>query len=230
MTVRNAASMGNYGAEWESRGYAGGGNVGSLLGSLRGRPAIIAGNACTVFSDMERATKIAPDAVIFGVNDIMMYLPRLDHGVSLHGDNIQYWKAVRWQRSTRLETAYYHSVDGRPYLDYAWERLTPCFALSGYFAMQIAWLMGCSPILLCGCPGNLMRRFFEGTPREDKQDQFGYGGGDTGSDEGIRQQIISEMQRLPDFKEAVFSMSGWTKTFFGGWTPAHNAIMAKVEV
>jgi hypothetical protein len=97
-------------------------------------------------------------------------------------------------------------------VDYVWDRLSPQMALSGYFAMQMAWIMGAERIVLCGCPGEQTRRFFESTPRED----FGYGGHDSHGDQGIRQQVEIEMKRLPEFKQAVRSMSGWTQSFFGG--------------
>jgi hypothetical protein len=111
------------------------------------------------------------------------------------------------------EWAKYHGVNSKHlYVDYAWEFLTPIMALSGYFAMQIAWLMGCSPIILAGCPGDGTPRFFEAKQRGG----FQYGSGETGSDKGIRQQVVNEMNRVPEFKAAVRSMSGWTREFFGG--------------
>jgi hypothetical protein len=95
---------------------------------------------------------------------------------------------------------------------YWWEGLTPLYALSGYFAMQLAWVMGAGRIILCGCPGNQKRRFFEVAARKD----FGYGTGPAAADNGIREQLEREMHRLPDFRVAVRSMSGWTQEFFGG--------------
>lgn len=211
MTTYNAVTMGNYGASWETGGYCGGGNVLDLLGSLRGRPAIVAGGAETVFDDMTEALQKVPEAVIFAVNDVGMFLPKVDHWVSLHADNLGAWRAVRWLHPRDRETLYLHSIDKRPFIDYAWEGLTPVFCLSGYCAMQIAWIMGASPIVLCGCPGSPRRHFFDLEVRQD----FGYGGGSGGSDTGVREQIEQEMGRLPDFKAAVRSQSGWSRGFFG---------------
>ena len=104
-----------------------------------------------------------------------------------------------------------HSIDAKPFLDVAWTGLTPLFCLSGYFAMQIAWIMGCRPIVLCGCPGSPAPRFFESAPRAD----FGYGSGADGTEVSVREQIEKEMSRLPEFKAAVRSMSGWTAEYFG---------------
>ena len=211
MTNRHAGSMGSYGSTWESRGYCGSGPVGDLLESLRGRPAVIAGSAEGVFDELRVVLRLYEDPVIFAVNDIGMFLPKVDHWVSLHSDKLGMWKQVRWMQTHAREKTLYHSVDERHYIDVVWTGLTPLFALSGYFAMQLAWLMGASSIVLCGCPGTQRRRFFDLNVRE-----FGYGANATGVDEGVRSQIEREMTRLPQFKEAVRSMSGWTKLYFGG--------------
>jgi len=211
VTNRNAASMGTYGSTWEAAGYSGGGLVGDLVGTLQDRPAIVCGNADGVFDEARFALIKYPNAVVFGVNDIGMYLDRLDHWVSLHTDNLGAWKAVRWLHPHAAEKTQYHAIDRRSFIDHVWTGLTPLFAVSGYFAMQIAHIMGASLIILCGCPGNRTRRFFEAEARAD----FEYGAGSAGSDKGVREQLIHEMQRLPDFKIKVRSLSGWTRDFFG---------------
>ena len=210
MTVRNAASMGTHGSMWQAHGYSGGGSVGSLIDCLQGRPAIIVGGAHGVFNELRFALRVVKNPVVFAVNDVGMFLPHVDHWISLHSDALGPWKNVRWAHSLVQDHTKYHSVDPRPYIDYVWERLTPCFAISGYFAMQIAWIMGASPIVLAGCPGERKRRFFEMDARPD----FSYGG--EADAEGVRKQLESEMERLPDFRQAVRSMSGWTRSYFGG--------------
>lgn len=212
MAVINAASMGMYGVAWESAGYGGNGNVAPLIGSISGHPAIIAGGARTVFDDMRSALDAYPEAKIFAVNDIGMFLPVVHHWVSLHGDHLGMWKNVRWLQHRAMESAEYHCTSAFPYINWLWDGLRPVFCLSGYFAMQIAWIMGASPIILCGCPGSSMPRFFDLYQRDD----FGYGGGPLNADSNIQEQVVSEMVRVPDFKKAVRSMSGWTKEFFGG--------------
>jgi len=204
--------MGTYGSTWQAGGYAGAGSVASLLGTLQGRPALVCGNAAGVFEELDAAKALTMDRdpVVFGVNDVGMYLHPMAHWVSLHGDKFPAWKAVRWAHAKGEETCLYHTMP--PFeADVMWEALRPVFALSGYFAMQIAWLMGARPIILCGCPGMQAPRFFEATARPE----FGYGNGPAGSDHAIREQLENEMRRLPEFKAAVRSMSGWTAEFFG---------------
>lgn len=208
----NAASMGTYGSTWQAVGYSGVGPVASLLGTLQGRSAIVVGSAEGTFNELEDALGKVPDAVIFGVNDTGMFLPRMDHWVSLHSDNLGAWKTVRWLHPREREDVRLHSIEMRPYVDHVWQSLTPLFALSGYFAMQIAYLMGADPIVLCGCPGSSVPRFYESKPRPN----FGYGDGVSGTDDGVRKQVIDEMERLPAFKARVRSMSGWSNQFFGG--------------
>ncbi len=203
--------MGTYGSTWEVGGYCGRGSVGELANSLTGRAAVVCGNAEHVFYEFEDTCKKLGHPVVFGVNDVGMYLPRMDHWVSLHADNLGAWKAVRWQNAFSQEKTQYHSVTARPVVDHLWEGLTPLFCLSGYFAMQIAHIMGASPIVLCGCPGEAGPRFFESHARPD----FGYGSGTAGGDSSIRTQLEHEMKRLPEFKAKVRSMSGWTREFFG---------------
>lgn len=212
MTVYAAASMPALSTDWQARGYHGAGNVRELIGSIAGRSAIICGNGHGVFDQLEEARAAMDNPVIFAVNDVGQYVTGLDHWCSLHTDNLGPWKAVRWLNCKTMERTQYHGVDARPHVNYVWDQLSPCFALSGYFAMQVAFIMGADRIVLCGCPGEATKRFFEAAPRAD----FGYGQGTAGSDEGVRNQLIHEMQRLPEFKAAVRSLSGWTQNFFGG--------------
>lgn len=211
MTVRNAASMGTYGSTWQAYGYAGQGNVKELIDSIKSRSVIIAGGSASVFEDIHLAEQKLTNPLYFAVNDVGMFLPKVDHWVSLHGDFLRAWRDVRWQQSRPGEKLQLHSDMQHAYIEWYWQQLTPTFALSGYFAMQIAYIMGADLIVLCGCPGSAERRFFEYAPK----DNFGYGSGSEGNDKGVREQVTDEMQRLPDFKAKVRSMSGWTKYYFG---------------
>lgn len=214
MTDFNAPSMLGHGSTWQARGYSGAGNVKDIINSTINRPAVVVGSAMGVFDELEIVTSIygPDDLVVYGVNDVGMYLPNLDHWVSLHAEHIPAWKSVRWLHPVSNYPTKIHSYRHIDIADYNWQGLSPLFALSGYFAMQIAYLMGCSPIILAGCPGNGTSRFFE--PR--RNDKFGYGGGLSPGDKGIKDQVIGEMARLPMFMSNVRSMSGWTKEFFGG--------------
>lgn len=203
----NAESYGARGATWEAKGYAGGGNVRDLIDSERGRPAIVAGSGKGVFDEVRQASSIlGRDALVFAVNDVGVLLPRVDHFVSLHTPKLELWAALRrdegsagyGNRDFRLHDA---GLYGRREF-YQWASLVPTMALSGMFAAQIAYLMGCFPIVLCGCPNDGTPRFWEHESR--------------GADYiRVQQQVRDEMQYKPDFKRVVRSMSGWSKEFFG---------------
>lgn len=200
---------------WEAAGYRGEGNVESLVGSLYNRPAIVCGSGRGVFAEAENAAWLldGQNPVFFAVNDVGMYLPRIDHWVSLHGTRFVAWSNVRRLYNGSITPHWAnHSVINVPFVDYAWNGLMPLFLLSSYFAMQIAHIMGAGLIVLCGCPGDSTPRFFEHNARTD----FAYGNGFSRLDMTVKDQLVDEMERLPNLKAKVRSMSGWTHKYFGG--------------
>lgn len=214
--VINAESFRDINAGWHYGGYSGSGNVESLLGSLQGRAAVVVGSGGTIgeLLDQYELVRMKLKPVVFAVNDIGMYLPHVDHWLSLHNEKLRHWYGVKtceerdhWER-IKTHTA----LGATGNLHYYWHSLCPLFALSGYFAMQVAWLMGCRPIVLVGCPGDSTVRFFAKDPRKG----FHYGHGNGPSDNGMKRQLLDEMERQPEFKHSVRSMSGWTREFFGG--------------
>lgn len=212
MTTRNAVSMGTFGSTWQTGGYSGQGNIHPLLNILEGRVAIVCGGSHKVFDDLEKVLdKLSDLPVVFAVNDIGMFMKDVDHWVTLHSQNLKAWRAVRYLQARPSPKM--HCVDWFDSSYFVWDALTPIFALSGYFAMQVAHLMGADKIILCGVPGSPARRFFD-----EKLDHggFGYGGGSTQNDRNIRDQLVKEMARVPEFYIKIRSMSGWTQEFFGG--------------
>jgi hypothetical protein len=194
---------------WQSRGYYGSGserfNCMSLLDSLTGKTAIVVGSGGTteeIFEHYYTALDKNPGALVFAVNDIGVYLPTVHHLVSLHQDNLQAWAQLRKQKHDRKGFHTHSLYDA----DYNWEGIVPVMPISGYFAMQCAYVMGAAKIVLVGCPGDNTRRFFDRKARDD----FHY------QEQGVLAQLQAEMKRLPEFKAAVRSMSGFTKEFFGG--------------
>ena len=204
-----AESYGAHGALWEAKGYSGRGNVAGLIDSLRHRPAVVAGSGREVFDEVAEASRLCGgSAVVFAVNDVGVLLPRVDHFVSLHTPKLDLWVALRrdetsggyGNRDFRVHDAGLYGA--REW--HQWTGLVPTMALSGMFAAQIAYLMGCDPIILCGCPNDGTPRFWEtGSATRNP----GY--------VQVQQQIKAEMAFKPEFKKAVRSMSGWSREFFG---------------
>jgi hypothetical protein len=194
-------------------GYTVFGDERRLEGHLQGRVALVCGNAETVFDDLNRAFYMFDSPVIFAVNDIGCYLGLVNHWVSLHGEKLQRWIAVRRAEPSLWQEFKTHtSSTAIAPADYIW-RIEPCtFSLSGLFAAQIAYIMGAEKIILCGCPGDGTRRFFERKPRID----YHYGGGDTPGDMRDRQHFLQELNRVPELRKRLKSMSGRTRTILGG--------------
>src|SRR6266576_32569 len=194
---------------WEAKGYSGAGNVAGLIDSLRERPAIIVGSARGGFSEVEAAQRSLHEPVVYAVNDVSVFLPHVDHMVSHHIPRLVHWAAIRRDPTGGSygnvdfcvhDSGFYGKTEW-----YQWSGLTPVMALSGLFAAQIAYLMGCDPVVLAGCPTDDTPRFWETC---EKSSNVGY--------KHVQTQIRAETNYKPEFKNAVRSMSGWSKEFFGG--------------
>lgn len=199
--VENAALRG---AKWFHKGYCGQGNVEHLLDSCLGRTAVIVGSAQGVFEEYEQHRH---GALVFAVNDIGMYLPQVDHWVAMHTPKLDHWVALRRDITAKpCGNLDFRVHDGGLYGErdwYQWRALTPTMSYSGMFAAQIAYLMGCEPIVLCGIPQDSTARFFEREARKD------------GAYANGQQQIKEECAFKPEFKKAIRSCSGWTRDYFG---------------
>ena len=197
------------GKSWESKGYVGEGNTAGLLDSLSGRPAIVAGSGKGVFEEVQRTTRIMREPVIFAVNDVGVLLPHIDHFVSHHTPRLVHWVNIRRDPTGGSygntdfnvhDSGLYGAADWCQ-----WTGLTPKMSLSGLFAAQIAYLMGCVPIVLAGCPTDDTPRFWE---TEYKTCNVGY--------EKTQKTFQQELYFKPEFKRVLRSMSGWSKEFLGG--------------
>lgn len=195
-------------ATWTAKGYCGAGNVADLLGSLHSRAAIVAGSGRGVFDEVADATRRLGNPVVFAVNDVAVLLPHVDHFVSLHTPKLDLWVELRRDPTSKgYGNRDFQVHDGGLYGDRPWHQwtgLTPMMALSGYFAAQIAYLMGCELIVLCGCPGDKTPCFWQHESINPAYSQVSQG------------QIRAEMGYKPHFKKVVRSMSGWSREYFGG--------------
>jgi len=194
---------------WECKGYIGEGNVAGLLGSLSGRPAIVAGSGKGVFEEVQRATRLLHEPVVFAVNDVGVLLPHIDHFVSHHTPRLALWVSIRRDPTGgSYGNTNFNVHDSGTYGPtdwYQWKGLTPVMSLSGLFAAQIAYLMGCSFIVFAGCQCDDTPRFWE---TEYKTSNVGY--------MKTQKTFQQELYFKPEFKRALRSMSGWTKEFLGG--------------
>lgn len=192
---------------WTHGGYTGEGCE-ALLDELRGQPAIVAGNGKGVFEEVSAAQSAMGRFNLFAANDVGVYLPHIDHLVSLHTPKLDCWAGLRRDATSKgYGNKDFRVHDGGLYGEREWHQwtgLTPIMALSGLFAAQIAWLMGCSPIVLCGCPTDSTPCFWQ----PDGTVNGGYS--------KVQGQLAAEVNRNPAFKKSLRSMSGWTKEFLHG--------------
>lgn len=191
---------------WQANGYEIGGNCGELIGSLAGLPVLVVGSAETFLEEYAQMRQALPHAVVFAVNDAIPYLPVVHYAISLHADKLVHWSGLRTYDAhvTPWKTMSRTTEDGK--IDYLWQ-IQPQFGLSGYFAMQIALIMGAGLIVLCGCPGDRTRRFFDRASRTDTDYQT----------HGVREQLLAEVKRVSELRAKVRSCSGWTKEVFGSY-------------
>ena len=209
MGIYRAQTFPGASSDWERRGYIGNGPVEGLFDSLAGRVAVVVGGGGRIEEILADAAEmtLAYQAVVFAANDIGMYLTHVDHFVSLHGAKLAHWAGIRADKTSKPVYSDFktHTARATEGIDYHWTGLTPLMVLSGYFAMQLAWIMGAEKIILIGCPGDETKRFFDVQARP----------GARYHELGVRGQVMKEMARLPDFKSAVSSLSGWTREYFG---------------
>jgi hypothetical protein len=146
--------------------------------------------------------------IIYAANDVGVYLPHVDHMVSLHTPKLDHWVGLRRDATSKgYGNKDFRVHDGGLYDEREWHQwtgLTPIMALSGLFSAQIAWLMGCSPIVLCGCPTDDTPCFWQ------------YDGIANVAYVRVQGQFKAEVDRNPEFKKALRSMSGWSKEYVGG--------------
>ena len=150
---------------------------------------LLLGCASTVWKDAAMAQGMFPDAAVCAVNDIGGYWPwRLDYWVTRHQEILDPLMELRKHR-------YYNT-------DYASCSKTSGFG-GGSGAEAVVYLLPrAETILLCGMPLDATPRFTS-SPFIPDIDHTMYR-------EGFRQ--ITSIYNL---KGRVFSISGWTREFFG---------------
>ena len=203
---------------WHYGGYIGSGCE-ALITELRGQAAIIAGSGKGVFEEVSATQSAMVGPVVFAVNDVSVLLPHIDHMVSLHSPKLDHWSGLRRDpTSVGYGNTDFRVHDGGQHGEREWHQwtdLSPLMAHSGMFAAQVAYLMGCVPIILCGCPEDATPRFWESEPRPERYYK------------PVQRQIEAEMNRLPEFKYIVRSCSGWTQSFFGRFNMAKKKAVKK---
>ena len=192
-----------------------------LAGMYAGRDVLIIGCGRTVWQDLLEWPRYQhgpmrkpydasqPEIDIMAINEIGLYLPHVDHWVSMHDDVLRHLSEIR-KRLALAETMLHsdrpvgkdthcYCCGGIVYLRFVANMLN-----SGLLAVHIALLLGYDEILLAGIPA-------------DNEGNFYHPPGVKGI-HGVnraRERWEMALQRIPAIAARVRSLSGWTRERLG---------------
>jgi hypothetical protein len=168
-------------------------------------PCIVAGSALCLHDDLAQAWKIYPGTPVIAVNGA----GREVKAFALFSYHPQRFieKGFEWIRHQRRLFGPDFTVHGAKFLpDMPWVQYWHEKACGGggsaWGARKVASLMGFTKVILCGCPmtvGNYA--------------SYRLGGLMTQKD--VIDRYRHEIERDTKWLDRVYSMSGWTKEFFG---------------
>jgi hypothetical protein len=176
--------------------------------------ALVTGMGQSLMDDFVRARnkvmKNEDHPAIIGVNRSCQFI-KTHINLTLDRDNASYWRSVaihpegQWY-SVQPDATKTH--EDYPWIDGWWPKLAGSGS-SAWFAAKAALIMGYERVILCGVPlepGPYADGIYAPTFQDAKK-----------FPSTIR--TMREKMQLDEWThEAVFSMSGWTKAFFGGPT------------
>jgi hypothetical protein len=168
-------------------------------------PVFVAGNAWCLHDDIEEGRKIIGNAPVIAVNGASQEVKSIAL-FSYHPHRF-IEKGCEWIRhqkrlfGTDFTVHASRQENGMPFVDYWWEDARGGGG-SAWGARKLAWLLGFETVVMVGCPltpGNYSS-FKPGMimTRDDILDPY-------------RREIESDK----DWHIGCYSMSGWTKEFFG---------------
>jgi hypothetical protein len=163
--------------------------------------AVVAGSARCLWDDLSR---VPADLPIFAVNFAGLFIPRIDHLVSLHSDMAASIAALRrmYVGNTGVTNADFavHAPDALAGVDHA-RPVTMFSGTSSLYAVQVAFEMGYDRVILAGVPLDAKGAFYD-----PPSAFFNYGDYDTQNAWAIA---------LPKLRGRVISCSGWTRSLLG---------------
>jgi hypothetical protein len=196
---------------WSYRGIAGNGPAPAYLAKYAGRLVVLGGARCVWadYLELKAATAglgAAARADLMVVNDIGVYcqLP-FQHWLSLHPENLVLWRDLKRRHNEPMNCTLHTNKPNHAGM-VCWS-INDYGLYSGLFAAQVGVCLGYEEIILCGVPQDQSGRFFD-PPWV------------TGLRHGIDRNAMQKWQNVvadhPELKKRVRSMSGFTKSLFGG--------------
>lgn len=189
---------------WDYRGYRGPGDP-ALLATKEGKAAIVIGTAGCVWEDLARVEHLREAADIFAVKEIGAFLPWIvHHWVTLHPKELPHLMALRLVRHYGMDIKpVTHSNKPHSAVDHAWE-MANYGANSGFYAAEVALVMGYDRIILAGCPADNTPHFYDPPWRKT-----------TAGDSHVLKAWRLEIMRNGEIRSRVRSLSGWTRDLLG---------------
>jgi len=172
--------------------------------------ALVLGGASDVWYDLsmwEYGTFGRPwEGLIVAANDIGCHWPRpLDHWVTMHAEKLEGWKKTRAEKSYPRPYATWGRLRHSALVDY---HIRPWAAGStGMLAVQIALMLGCQRVVICGMP-------MTATPHFVESGEFPV---NSAWEEAHLHHDAWE-RSTKYFDDHVRSMSGWTRELLGSPT------------
>lgn len=167
---------------------------------------IIAGSADCLFSDLEEANDLFPNADVIAVNKASQCL-ECRHVVTVYRDLVTGYKRGRVGFAQHAKYHCFRTCAGRPFSDYPdvdyWWPTINTAGSSGWAAAKVALVIGYEQVVLCGIPIEDMPHF-DGEYLPEWGNEYHL--------EQTR-KAIAECEWMHPF---VSSMSGWTREFLGG--------------
>lgn len=173
------------------------------MGRVYSGRLVIAGGGRSVLPDMERIGNWGDDADWMAINDVGMFLPRVDHWFSIHGECFPEWANVR-RLNHDCHDIKYHSKQGSKTVCIEWPILPNWGPLGGQAACLVALALGYDEIVLCGVPGDDSGHFY---PAHNRRGQK------TNRDFGEYDAAYKQIKLFSGGR--IRSMSGKTKDIFG---------------
>ena len=175
------------------------------------RYAIVLGGAACVYDDIAQLLKMFHNegwpGLYIAANDIGVHWPLLDHWASFHVDKLVRWKEERARNG--LPPAYgtwgWQPGQQVDFVLYPWSG-----GSSGMLATQVAIILGCTKIVLCGIPMTPTAHFPQSNEFKPETTVWAEADGHWKSWVRVHQQGW--------FEDRVRSMSGRTRELFGAPT------------
>jgi hypothetical protein len=187
---------------------------GKMAGSVQIRTALVVGGARCVWRDLDAALSLGKYDAVLCVNDIgTVFEDRIDFWCTLHPEKFKPWQAVRAVNGFNNDyIAVCHELnpelgkrDNLPRIDKSIDYRYPGMdgsGSSGLFAVKVAQDHGFNRIVLAGIPMKADEAHFFDDKVWTERDQF----------------LVAWKIARPAIKDAVRSMSGWTRQLLGAPT------------